>query len=285
MKPAPFRYVRVDQVEEALEVLGQYGPDARLLAGGQSLIPLLNMRLARPAVVVDINGVVDLAGVTDDDHDLYVGALTRHQELMEDPRIAQAVPVLAEAARLIGHRAIRTRGTLGGSLAHADPAAELPLLAVLLGATIVVRTRDGRRRIAAAAFFQGPYMTVLAPDALIEAVVWPRGESPGVGAAVAEHRVRPGDFALLAVGARMTVDVDGRIRHLRWAVTSPEGPRAVEMAGPFTAGDVDETVSTAFQAIPVGADAWAGETLRRRWLRALARRTWADAYRRARREA
>jgi carbon-monoxide dehydrogenase medium subunit len=284
MKPAPFRFVRADRLEAVFPILDEYGSDARLLAGGQSLIPLLNMRLARPAIVVDINSVADLAGMEDGAEGIRLGALTRHQTLVDDTRIARAVPVLSEGARFIGHRAIRTRGTLGGSLAHADPAAELPLVAVLLKATILVRADAERRRVAADAFFVGPYTTVLEPPALIEAVIWPR-TAQGTGAAMAEYSLRPGDFAIVAVGVCLTCDSDGVIRWVRWAVTSPDGPKAVEMAGAFRLGDVDDVAAAAFEGIPVGADAWAGEELRRRWRRALARQTWAAAYRRARQEA
>src|SRR5437763_10510343 len=155
MKPAPFEYVAPRSLDEALEALARGGPDAKVLAGGQSLIPLLNFRLAKPTLLVDLNRVRELAYVHHRDGGVAIGAMTRQINVERDQRIANSQPLLHEAIGWVGHRAIRSRGTIGGSLAHADPAAELPAVAVCLDARFTVASVRGRRSIAAESFFQG----------------------------------------------------------------------------------------------------------------------------------
>lgn len=217
MKPAPFRYVRARSVDDALEWLARE-PGAKVLAGGQSLVPLLNMRLARPDVVVDINGLEgELAGIRPEEGRIRVGALTRHWRLETDPVLLEQCPLVPEAERLVGHAAIRSRGTMGGSLAHADPAAELPVVFRLLDGTAVVRSLRGRREIPADRFFQGYYTTDLAPDELLTEIVLP-SRSAGQGWAIVERAARHGDFAWALAAALVTVDGDGRIRTARLAL-------------------------------------------------------------------
>jgi carbon-monoxide dehydrogenase medium subunit len=196
VKPAPFRYLRPASVAEAVDMLAGHGGEARPLAGGQSLVPLMNLRLARPAALVDINPLDELDDVRVDAEHLVIGALVRHRRLAADPLVARHAPLLAEAARWIGHGAIRTRGTLGGSLAHADPAAELPCAAAALDAELVLTGPAGVRVLPAAGFADGAYSTRLAGAELITAVRVPlaAGARPW---GFAELARRHGDFALV----------------------------------------------------------------------------------------
>jgi carbon-monoxide dehydrogenase medium subunit len=196
----------VDRVEDALERLAELGEDAKVLAGGQSLVPMMNFRLVRPPALVDITRVPDLKYVVRDGDALRIGALTLHREieLLRDPDIVGGYELLPRAARWVGHYPIRTRGTFGGSVAHADPSAEWCMLAVLLDATVVVLGPDGEREIPAADFFLGFFTTALEPGELLVEVRFPR---PRPHAALHEFARRHGDFAIVAVA--VAVDLDG----------------------------------------------------------------------------
>jgi carbon-monoxide dehydrogenase medium subunit len=197
VKPAPFEYTRARSLDEALGALAG-DVEAKVLAGGQSLVPMMNMRLARPSRLIDINPIADLAGVAATPHGgLVIGALTRHTELLTSRLVRERAGLLAVATAHVGHRAIRNRGTLGGSLAHADPAAELPAAVLALAATLVVAGPRGRRQIAADDFFLGPFATALAADEILVEVAVPpqRGASWGF----AEVARRAGDFAIAGV--------------------------------------------------------------------------------------
>src|SRR5262245_52540923 len=201
MKPAPFEYFRPHTVEEAVGLLGAHNGEARLIAGGQSLVPLMNFRLLRPGALIDINRLTALGGIADEaGGGLRIGALTRHAALETAPVVRARFPVLAEAMSHVGHLAVRNRGTIGGSLAHADPAAELPLLAVLLDADIGTRTPRGVGAHAARDFFLGPLATALGDDEIVTEVVLP-ALPPGGGSAFAEVALRGGDFAIVAAAA------------------------------------------------------------------------------------
>jgi aerobic carbon-monoxide dehydrogenase medium subunit len=216
MKPAPFAYHAPSTVADAVSVLAEFGDEAKVLAGGQSLVPMLALRLARPAHLVDVNGVAELAGARLDNDHLVVGATTRHVSLERDREIGEAVPLLRLAAPHIGHFQIRNRGTLGGSLAHADAAAELPAVARALDAAIVVAGPSGERTIPAAGFFQMVFTTALEPDEMVTAVRFPVW-GPGSGFAVQEIARRHGDFAL--AGAVCAVQVSaGRIARVALAM-------------------------------------------------------------------
>lgn len=210
----PFDYVRPETLDEALALLAEHRAEAKVLAGGQSLVPLLNYRLARPRLVVDINGL-PLGGIHVVGGRLQLGALVRHHELEESEAIARHCPVLQEAARLIGNVRVRSLGTLGGSLAHADPAAELPVAMAALDARLALASPSGRRTVPAAEFFVGPLTTALAPDEVVTGVVVPA--TPGLGWAVEEFARRSGDFAVVAVVALAGVDRRGRIEDARLA--------------------------------------------------------------------
>ena len=199
MKPASFRYARPDTLDGALSLLGTGGEDVKILAGGQSLVPMLNLRLLRPTVLVDLNGLVELERVAPDPGGgITIGALVRHARLTQDSLVRERAPLLAEAARHVGHGAIRNRGTLGGSLAHADPAAELPAALLALDSQMILHGPKGARSVVAAEFSRGLLTTALAPgEILTEVRVPPHGRAWGF----AEVARRSGDFALAGVAA------------------------------------------------------------------------------------
>src|SRR5438067_10365442 len=201
MKPPAFRYVRPSTLEEAICFLGQHGGEAKILAGGQSLMPLLNFRMLKPAVLVDINRIPGLGYIEEKDAGtVRIGCLTRHYALETSSVIKARFPVIAAAMMHVAHLAIRNRGTIGGSLSHADPAAELPMIAVLLDARIVIRASDRSRTLAAEDFLLGPLTTALEADEIVTEVVLP-GIGPAIGWGFEEFALRPGDFAFAAVGA------------------------------------------------------------------------------------
>jgi carbon-monoxide dehydrogenase medium subunit len=229
MKPAAFAYHRVDRVEEALERLAELGEDAKVLAGGQSLVPMMNFRLVRPPALVDVSRVPDLRYVMRDGDALRIGALTRHREVEElsDPEIVAGYELLPAAARWVGHLPIRTRGTFGGSIAHADPSAEWCLLAVLLDATLVIAGPDGEREMPASEFFLGFFTSALEPGELLVEVRLPR---PRPHAALQEFARRHGDFAIVAAAVALDLD-DGRMAGARIVVGGvDEVPLRVEAA-------------------------------------------------------
>ena len=209
MKPAPFDYVRATSVDEAVAALAAANGEAKLLAGGQSLVPMLNFRLIDAPVFVDINGIAGLAGIDETaDGGLRIGALTRHYDVETSAAVKQRFPVLSEAMKHVAHLAIRNRGTIGGSLSHADPAAELPAMSVLLDATIETASPSGGRRIAAGDFFVAPLTTVLAEDEMVIAVEIP-GLAAGAGWGFEEFAQRRGDFAVAGAAAIVLRDGDG----------------------------------------------------------------------------
>jgi carbon-monoxide dehydrogenase medium subunit len=192
---------------EAVDLLAEHQDEASVLAGGQSLIPLLALRLARPAVLIDINGLSELSGVSVTDGRVAIGAMTREYVAEESELVADTVPLLAAALPLIGHEAIRSRGTIGGSLAHADPAAELPAVARALDAELVVRSRSGDRVVPAAEWFEGYLATSRHPDEILVEVRFPTA-GPGTGAAFQEVARRHGDFAIVGLAASLTLTDD-----------------------------------------------------------------------------
>lgn len=205
MKPAPFDYTKPSSVEEVFDLLDRYGDDARLLAGGQSLLPSLNMRLSAPAFLIDITGQDALRGIGIDDGVLRIGALSTFAELKASADVARAAPMLSQAIPWIAHPAIRNRGTVGGSLAHADPAAELPACMLALDAQLEIAAKSGRRRVPAADFFRGLFETDLKPGEMLTAI-----EVPVIGAnyrsGFSEFSRRSGDFAISGLGAHARFD-------------------------------------------------------------------------------
>jgi aerobic carbon-monoxide dehydrogenase medium subunit len=221
VKPPAFEYVVVASTEEAVAQLAAHGDDARILAGGQSLMPILNMRLATPGRLVDLNRVGTLSYIVERPGGVAIGAMTRQRTAERSELVATAVPLLAEALPWVGHSAIRNRGTIGGSLAHADPAAELPAVAVCLDARFTVRGEAGERTLAAREFFRGYLTTALAPTELL-AEVWFPSALPGSGAAWIEFARRHGDYALVGVAAVVTLE-GSTVRRASLAVTGVDG--------------------------------------------------------------
>jgi CO/xanthine dehydrogenase FAD-binding subunit len=232
VRPAPFEYFAPRTVEDALDLLARHGGDAKLLAGGQSLVPLMNMRLVRPAVVVDLNRVAVLGGVRTEAGSLRLGALVRQHALERDARIAAAAPVLAEAAPLIGHLQTRARGTVGGSLVHADPAAELPACMIALDAVFHLRSARAHRACRAQDFFRGLLATALEPDELLAEIEVPGAPAPRTGHGFAEVARRHGDFALAGACAVLALDAAGVCRHARLVIFGAgDGPHLARATG------------------------------------------------------
>jgi carbon-monoxide dehydrogenase medium subunit len=213
MKPPKFMYCDPDSVDEAVALKGRFGPDSLVLAGGQSLMPMLNMRLANPDVLIDINKVRGLQAIARSTDFLEVGAGVRQSELESDALVRELVPLLPLATPYIGHIENRHRGTVGGSIAHADSAAELPCVAVTLDATVVVQGPSGSREITAREFFQGWMTNALEAEELLVAVRFPV-TAPEAGSAFVEVARREGDFALAAAAAVAGLDSDGRFASL-----------------------------------------------------------------------
>ena len=248
MKPAPFDYVAPHSLDEAVTALARGGADAKVLAGGQSLIPLLNFRLARPSLLVDLNRVAELAYVQPRERGLAVGAMTRQVTVERGDGLAELQPLLVEAIGYVGHVAIRSRGTIGGSLAHADPAAELPAVAVCLDATLSVVGPGVRRTIAAEDFFVGYLTTLLEPDEILVEAYFPPLK-PHTGQAWVEFARRHGDFALAGVAVSLSMDGEA-VREARIVLTGVGGKpeRAREAETLLIGGSAAERASAAANA-------------------------------------
>jgi aerobic carbon-monoxide dehydrogenase medium subunit len=259
VKPAPFGYHRPATVAEAVRLLDELQDDVKVLAGGQSLVPLMNFRLSVPAELVDVNGVAELGGHAVAGDVLRLGALTRHHELERSATIRGAAPLLALAAPYVGHPQIRSMGTLGGSLAHADPAAELPGVMLASDARMVIASVRGERTVPAAEFFVAHFTTALEPDELLVAIEVPVAPER-TGHAFCEVAARYGDFALVGAGAAVTVDDDGVITDARIACTSvaPTPVRAAAAEAllrgatpePEVLAEVERAVAAALEPTP-----------------------------------
>ena len=226
MKPPKFDYHAPTTVEQALELLGRYGGDAKVLAGGQSLMPLLNFRLSRPAALVDLNRIPALAYVREQDGQVRFGAMTRQRTIEFSPVVRERVPLLGEATRWVGHLPIRTRGTIGGSIAHADPAAEYPAVLTALEGEVVARGPKGERVVKAKDLFQTYLMTSLTPDEILVEVRMPAMPA-GAGYALEEFARRHGDFAIVGIAA--VVVKDGARCALARLATAGAGPVPVRL--------------------------------------------------------
>src|SRR5262249_25476784 len=217
MKPAAFDYVVANSIEQAIAALAQAGGEAKILAGGQSLVPMLNFRLLRPAILVDINRMPSLAAIDDAGDAVKIGALTRHYQIETSPIIAKHFPVLSYAMTHVAHLAVRNRGTIGGSLSHADPAAELPMIALLLNARLRVVSNKGERTVAASDFFRDALTVNLGEDEMVTEIHLPK-LPPNTGWGFEEVARRAGDFALAAVAVTVTAS-DDKITEARIALT------------------------------------------------------------------
>ena len=290
MKPVAFDYIMADCVDAATATLAGAGGDAKIIAGGQSLVPMLNFRLLRPSILVDINRIPGLAFIADDSNVIRIGALTRHHRLETSPVIATHLPVLACAMTHVAHLAIRNRGTIGGSLSHADPAAELPMMVLLLDAELGIASTSGRRSVAARDFFLGALTVDLAIDDVVTEIVLPK-LPPTTGWGFEEVARRGGDFALAAVAATLNV-AGGAITEARIAMTGVgETPKRAPEAEALLIGRALEpaSIDAAIAAVRAGVepptDLHASSDYRRHLVGVLAGRALAAAWRRARRTA
>jgi carbon-monoxide dehydrogenase medium subunit len=283
VKPAPFDYHAPSSVAEALAVLSEYQDEAKVLAGGQSLVPLLALRLTVVGHLIDLNRVVGLHDVDHRPGSVVVGAMVRHSTLADDDKLRSSVPLLARAAPYIGHFQIRNRGTLGGSLAHADPSAELPAVAVALNATVNVRGQQGLRRVAAREFFTSIFTTTLESDEILESVEFPVW-SGRTGFSVQEVARRSGDFAIAGVACGIRLDDDGRIDHAALGLfgmgSTPLQPaaalRALDGSRPDEL-DVEEIGALAVSDLDPPDDIHATGAVRRRIGAVLVRRALTEA--------
>jgi carbon-monoxide dehydrogenase medium subunit len=290
VKPPPFDYSCPDTLEGALDILAEVGDEARPLAGGQSLIPLLSLRLARPAHLVDLAGIAPLRTVEAVKGSVRLGAMVREHQAEADPEVRRRAPLLAEALPLIGHPAIRSRGTIGGSLSHADPAAELPAVALVVDAELVAQSRDrGRRSIPAAEFFTGFFSTALEPDEILTDVLI-EAPGPATGWAIDEVARRHGDFAMVGAAVMVRIEADaGRIAEVRIALTgvSDTPVRAAQaeqlLVGAAPSGDLwAEAAQQAGAELDPPADLHGSSAYRRHLAVVLVRRTLVAAAERAR---
>ena len=282
MKPAPFEYHRVERTEDAIARLAELGDEAKVLAGGQSLVPMMNFRLVRPPALVDITRIPNLRYVERDGDRLRIGALTMHREVeqLDDPAVVDGYELLPQAAHWVGHYPIRTRGTFGGSIAHADPSAEWCMLAVLLEATVVVAGADGEREIPAADFFLGFFTTAMEPGELLVEVRFPR---PRRHAALQEFARRHGDFAIVAAAVAVELEGDrltdariviGGVDEIPLRVTEAEG--VLEGAEP-AAEAFAEAGRAAAAAVEPSSDIHGSAEYRKELTAVLVRRALAEA--------
>jgi carbon-monoxide dehydrogenase medium subunit len=289
VKPAPFEYHAPETVADAVALLGEHADECKPLAGGQSLVPMLALRLTRFEHLIDLNRVSELAGISRDDGSLRVGAMTRQRAVERDPGIAALVPLLAAAVPYIGHTQIRNRGTIGGSIAHADPASELPAVALALDAELDLASPSGERRVPAHEFFEGTWTTCLADDELLVAVRFPVWEGQ-CGFAFEEVARRSGDFALAGVAAAVELGPDGIVQRASLGLLgmggTPVRPTDAEqsiLGRAPTAADLDEVAELAVRDLDPPDDVHGSSAYRSRIGRHLVRTTLSRAIEEARR--
>ncbi len=269
MKPVRFKYQAPHTVDEAVKQLAEAGIDGKALAGGQSLVPMMNFRLARPAVLVDLNGVADLSGMAVHEDRVELGALTRHQAVADSERLRHALPLLAEAAGLIGHWGIRTRGTVGGSVVHADPSAEWPAVLTALSAELELVGPQGAHRVPAGEFVLGPLTTAIGMDEILTRIHIPR--VPEARTAIEEVARRPGDFALAGAVVVSTSE------DTRWTFFGLGGPPETVRLSADDARDeerVKRQLTERVAALDVTGDMHGGADWRRQVAVVVALRAW-----------
>lgn len=286
MKPSPFDYNAPESLEEALSALARVGGDGKVLAGGQSLLPILNMRLAAPAHIVDINRVAELAYVRVEPDAVHVGALARHADVERDQAAHGALPLLRQALQLVAHPVIRNRGTTVGSLAHADPSGEMTAVLALTGGSVTAARQGATREIAAAEFFAGPLESSLEPGELAVSARFPR--FPGrTGTAFVEVARRHGDYAVCGLAAAVTLDASGAVESARAAyISMAPTPLVLDLTEAVTgrtpaAADWSAAGEVAGGQVEPEADIHASADYRRHLARVLTARALAEAARRA----
>ena len=287
MKPAAFKYVVASSLEHALAAKAEYGDEAKFLAGGQSLLPAMNFRLAQPAVLIDLNPLLDLAYIAHDHDEVRIGALTRNRQLEHDIVFLKRCPLFADALPLIAHPQIRNRGTIGGNLSHADPASEMPALALAMQARFRLRSATNAREIAAADFFLGLLTTDIQDTEMLVEIVFP-APKPNTGSAFMEISRRRGDYAIAGVAATLTVDEDGTCSEARLALcgvgeTPVDGSDAVQalIGQAVTADSIAAVVADVRDALTPAGSVHATADYQRHIAGVLTRRVLAQAHARA----
>jgi CO/xanthine dehydrogenase FAD-binding subunit len=287
MKAAAFEYVRTTSVEETCRVLAAAGGVAehKIIAGGQTLVPLMAMRLARPTLLIDINDVAELTGISRDGSHLVIRACTRQREAETEPMVAESAPLLAKALPFVGHRQTRNRGTIGGSIVHGDPSAEIALVSLMLDASLRIQGPAGDTRRAIDGFFEAPMMTALAPDECLVEVRFPEWDGPGsIGTGFHEVASRAGDFAIVAAATQVALDGDGVCQRAALGVGGV-GPTPIRLGAAEEAlvgtrlddAAIDAAVALIDEAIEPDSDLHATEGYRRRVSGTLIRRAVRDA--------
>jgi aerobic carbon-monoxide dehydrogenase medium subunit len=280
LKPPRFRYVRPENLEELVTLRSDEDTESVILAGGQSLIPMMNFRLARPEVVLDVGGIGELRGIRRNGGDVVIGATTRQSEAMSAPEITASAPLVAEALRYVGHVAIRNRGTIGGSIAHADPSAELPVALLALDGSVVARGRSGQRTIPAAELFETAFMTSLLPTEVLVEVRVP--DTAGARFSFREIARRRGDFALVNVAVAATVE-GGRFTSVRIALggvrdvpTRSEAAEQAALASEVTPAHIREVARVAADSVDPRDDFHASGRYRKQVTGVLVERALSD---------
>ncbi len=284
MKPPAFKYIRAQNLEETLSLLSGQGGDAKILAGGQSLVPMMNFRLAQPAILIDINPVQELDYVRVQDSWLHIGARTRQREVEKSPTVKERCPILPQAVKWIGHPQTRNRGTVGGSLIHGDPTAELALVATLLDAKFVIQKKGKSRTAVPADFFEDLMTTRIDEDELLTEVNFPLAP-PKSGCGFRELAIRHGDFAIVAAAVQLTLGEDGRFADARVAVAGG-GPKPLRIQKAEQALVGQEGEARIFQeaaacvpdAIQPPADQKASAAYRKEMAKVFVRRALEDAW-------
>lgn len=284
MKPAAFKYIRVDSVEGAISALAEYGGDGKILAGGQSLVPMMNFRIAQPAVLLDINPVKEMDYIRVENGWLHIGARTRQRALEKNPEVKKKCPILAEAVKWIGHPQIRNRGTVGGSLVHGDPTAELALVATLLDAQFIIQCKGKRRTAGAGDFFDSFMTTRIREDELLTQVSYPTIPARS-GYGFHELCIRHGDFAVVAAAVQITLGENGRCAEARVAV-SGAGSKPLRMHGAeklllgnrLSAEALDAAAARVPDEVEPFSDLKGSEAYRREMAKVFVRRALEDAW-------
>jgi len=284
MKAAPFEYIRPESLAEACALLEEHGPDAKLIAGGQSLVPMMAMRLARPAWLVDINRLEELKSISVSDDTLTIGAAVRQCVIERDSGAQANLPLLGRALKWVGHVQTRNRGTVGGSIVHADPSAEIPLVACVLDATLVLKDASATSEVQAREFFFAPMVTAIAPEQCLAEIRFPTWSEARVGCAFIEVSIRHGDFALVSACAQVALDEEGKcIRAALGIGGASPFPHALPEVGDMLIGRtmdemaIVEAAGVAADLIDPDGDLHASADYRRHLARVMAARALASA--------
>jgi CO/xanthine dehydrogenase FAD-binding subunit len=288
MKAAPFEFARAASLEEACALLARHGGDAKLIAGGQSLVPMMAMRLARPAFLIDINAAADMQKIDCTEEAITIGAAVRQRRIERDATLAASLPLLGKALRWVGHAQTRNRGTIGGSIVHADPSAELPLAACVLDATLLLRDVKGDSEVPAREFMFAPMVTAITPEQCLAAIRFPAWREARTGCAFDELSLRQGDFAIVGAAAQVALDASGKcVRAALGTSSAPVAQAHQEIAQHLVGTTLDDSVisdaaAAVARAVEPDADLHASADYRRHLAGVLAKRVLVAARNEAR---